>query len=107
MDSTDTPLRDDIPLNEANLPHGHPHYLKMISEDQYNTEFGLKISEILGDFDQEVKRSVAVIPLYIGSQKRNVIPIPCIIDTGAPKMLYLGKVATQCLESLNFLGSGL
>jgi len=109
MDSTDTsPLAgdSDILLNKTDLPLDHPRYLKMISEDEYNTEFGSpKICEIL-DFDQQVKRLVAVIPLYIGSQNRNVIPVPCIVDTGAPKMLYLGKVATQCLESFNCLGYG-
>lgn len=49
-----------------------------------------------------------MIPLYVRDKHgvESVVPVPCILDTGAPKMLYFGRIATNILTSIGCIQWG-
>ena len=47
---------------------------------------------------ESIRRLAIVLPLQIGSS--NVIPIPFIVDTGAPEFMYLGSGAVNELKEV-------
>ena len=56
-----------------------------------------------------MKRLIGVIPLYVPKEQGfagSIVPIPYILDTGAPKMLYLGRKALKCLGGLHCIEWG-
>jgi len=48
------------------------------------------------------KRLVTIVPLY-DIKKTIVVPIPCVIDMGAPALLLLGTATRNALSSHNLL----
>jgi len=48
------------------------------------------------------RRICTIIPLYLNDAK-NVIPIPCLIDTGAPAFMLLGSAASNILKKQGVL----
>ena len=78
--------------------------------EDYNTEFG---NGDAGDFtwkryiDDDLARLGILLPLH--TKRGTIILVPWIIDTGAPRMLYLGKKlkAFNQLDKLHYIGYGI
>ena len=82
-------------------------HLKLVAEKDYKREFEEKVTEVFGA-DDKTKRLIGVIPLYPKKQGlvRRVVPIACILDTGVPKMLYLGRRAIKIFDDLRCIQWG-
>ena len=102
-----TSKRDTLILDESDFPKRHPMHLKLVAEKDYKREYEENVTEVFGK-DDKTKRLIAVIPLYPKKQGlvRRVVPIPCILDTGVPKMLYLGRRAIKILDDLRCIQWG-
>ena len=98
----------DILLTEMDLPPSNPKYLVEMTVEDYNTECGNGDS---GNFiwkryiDDDLARLGILLPLH--TKRGTIIPVPWIIDTGAPMMLYLGKEAFNQLDKLHYIGYGI
>ena len=90
-----------ILLQEWDLPPKNPDYLTEITENKFKTDFG-EIIKLIKNENSMSWRWVTVLPLY--TERGSVLPLPVIIDTGAPRMLYMGTTAYFKLESLRCVG---
>ena len=91
----------DILLTDLDIPVHDELYMKEISRDEFMGHFGelgIISGIILGERRRRLRRIFATLPLQIGQDDSRVIPIPFIVDTGAPGDLYLGLGATRCLQ---------
>ena len=91
-------------LSEEDLPVSTPVDLTEISEESFNLIYG----EVPKVYRKSLlKRIYITLPLKLRSKedknKQKVIPIPFIVDTGAPLMLILGKGAKDILMSKGLL----
>lgn len=77
-------------------------FLTLISEQDFENRFG-DIPSVIKVFTPEghLRRLAIVLPLYV--RNNEVIPIPMIVDTGAPDYLYLGTGAFHILEEAQLL----
>ena len=81
----------DFLLNELDLPAKNEDYFKVISKKDFIKTFG--DSPIIRRYSFNLLKRVAIVlPLHISDS--HVIPIPFIVDTGAPYM-YLGSGAIK------------
>ena len=83
-------------LKEADLVKYDETYLKPVCEKEFTKKFGETppVDEVYhGTY---LRRLAIVLPLQVSSNM--VVPIPFIIDTGAPKYLYLGTGAFDSLK---------
>ena len=94
----------DVLLNEMDLPPSSHKYATEINEDEYNQEFPQSITRI--KMENELVGYVAIIPLYPKRKTNVVIPIPFILDTGAPGVIYLGKKVFNMLDTMKCIGHG-
>ena len=83
-------------LEKADLVKYDETYLKPICEKEFIKKFGETppVDEIY--HRTFLRRLAIVLPLQVSNNM--VVPIPFIIDTGAPKYLYLGPGAFDSLE---------
>jgi len=92
----------DVLLNQKYLSPKNPKYLKEIREKEFATEFHTDVIPIT--MKGFIARSVTVIPLH--TRRGSVIPFAWILDTGAPRMVFLGKAAYDRFVQLNVIGHG-
>lgn len=94
-------------LTNEDLPKENPRYLTELSKqelEEYSETIG--IGKIYGRLDsaQKLTRIFITLPLEIKSPEQNeamFIPIPFIVDTGAPVTLILGEGAESSLRNKN------
>ena len=79
----------DPMLWEADLPPKHPDYLRRIPVAKYVAQCTKDVFKIYdkGITRPSVRRYALVLPLTAGPSQ--VIPIPLIVDTGAPEFVQL------------------
>ena len=105
--SRSSPVRTkslDVLLNEMDLPPRNCKYATELDEDEYNQEFPQSITRI--KMDDKLVRFVAVVPFYPKQKTGVVIPIPFILDTGAPGVVYLGRKTSKVLDTMKYIGYG-
>lgn len=85
----------EILLQENELPPEDKFHLTLMSLNDYRKEYRDPPKLLLKNH-----RLSIVLPLYVGVR---VIPIPFIVDTGAPGAFYLGTGARNKLEDLNVI----
>ena len=98
----DGPL-EDILLHKLDFPKLEHDYLTVVSKKWFEDKYGSgKISTIYSPSMPDMpKRWTAVLPLEL--EDGAVIPLPMIIDTGAPGMLYLGSKPLLILNKLGLI----
>ena len=91
----DRPL-EDVLLNKLDFPKLEHDYLTVVSKEWFQGKYGLgKISTIYApSMPNTPKHWTGVLPLEL--EDGAVIPLPLILDTGAPGMLYLGSNPCRC-----------
>ena len=94
----------DVLLNEMDLPPRNRKYATELDEDEYNQEFPQSIARI--KMDNKLVRFVAIVPFYPKQKTGVVIPIPFILDTGAPGVVYLGRKTSKVLDTMKYIGYG-
>ena len=93
---------DDILLHECDLPPADPDYLKILEEKLFIEKYGGgKVYTIRIAGTKRMRRLAVVLPLKIAKSK--VIPIPCVVDTGAPGLIYLGSKPLELLYAMNLV----
>ena len=90
----------DILLQENDLPPKDEDYLTLMSPNDYVGKYG-DLPKVVDNG----RRLFIVLPLHVvdayGINK--FIPIPFIVDTGAPETIYLGTGARNILKDNQFL----
>ena len=92
---------DDIRvLHQWDLPPDDSDYLTVLKEERFLEKYGIgKFHKIYLTDPKRTRRLAIVLPLKIAADK--LIPIPYIVDTGAPGLIYLGS---KPLDILNKMG---
>ena len=93
-------------LIDADLPDNHPSYFKEMSMEEFKDTF-IKPRKTPMYCREDLKRLFITLPLAVpptggATGEIKVIPVPFIVDTGAPVMLILGGMAEHLL-----MGKGL
>ena len=96
-------------LLDADVPPRHPDYLRRISKAKYDAQFSKKVIKIYepqeksskGITRPSLRRYAIILPLTVGPSQ--VIPIPFILDTGAPEFIYLCTSAMLALTEVGAL----
>ena len=99
----------DLLLWDADVPPRHPDYLRRIPKAKYDAQFSKKVIKIYEPQEKSSKgitrpclrRYVIILPLTAGPSQ--VIPIPLIVDTGAPEFVYLCTSAALALSDIGAL----
>lgn len=99
---------DDILLHQWDLPPTDPDYLTAIEEKKFIEKYGdgilfkIRPPELnVKGVEGRVRRLAVVLPLKLAPSK--VIPIPYIVDTGAPGMIYFGTKTLTILNDMNLI----
>ena len=96
--------RIELLLRDVDLPYKDPNFFRSIAKTAFFERFPIKLIEIpeigLPGNNVEIRRCAVILPLETGC-KDYVIPIPFILDTGAPDYLYLCWTAVKELVPLN------
>ena len=101
---------NDMLLHKSDLPAADEDYLRVVDKEHFNKKYGevkrIFVYDSVPVLDPASKkripkRLVAVLPLEV--EKLGVIPVPFILDPGAPGGLYLGTKAVRILKELNIL----
>ena len=77
-----------------------PDFFRVISKSAFDKRFSMElieIQEITGNYHDEkesLRRYAIVLPLQAG-RSDDVIPIPFILDTGAPDFMYFCRTAVK------------
>ena len=99
-------------IQRYDLPPPNADYFKLMSKDECLQRFPLKCIQI-NDPDLDVhlrdttkaktlaRRAVTVLPLVIG--EASAIPIPFMLDTGAPGYIYMSDKAWVLMDSLHLI----
>ena len=88
----------EILITDLDLPQPDPNYFTVMSEQDYQEHFGESGLILYGEHVAGAyPRTFATLPLEI-DEDGNCIPIPFIVDTGAPGNLFLGLGATKMLR---------
>ena len=93
-----------LPLDDTllHLPPADPDYLKILEEKLFIEKYGGgKVYKIRIAGTKRMRRLAVVLPLKISKNK--VIPIPCVVDTGAPGLIYLGSKPLELLYAMNLV----
>ena len=96
-------------LWEADVPPRHPDYLRRIPKAKYDAQFSKEVIKIYEPQEKSSKGItrpslqwyVIILPLTAGPSQ--VIPIPFILDTGAPEFVYLCTSAVLALTDVGAL----
>ena len=96
---------DDILLHQWDLPPTDSDYLTVIEEKKFIEKYGdgmlFKVPPPKPNAIRKIRRLAVVLPLKLASGK--VIPIPYIVDTGAPGIVYFGTKTVTILNSMNLI----
>uniref|UniRef100_A0A1X7V2R0 Peptidase A2 domain-containing protein n=1 Tax=Amphimedon queenslandica TaxID=400682 RepID=A0A1X7V2R0_AMPQE len=99
-------LEVEFLLQDEDLPPKHDGYLTLMSWSQFQKEFdetegGPKVTKVM--LGGKIRRVTTVLPMQISDGR--VIPIPFIIDSGAPGLMYLGTGSLGRLKELNLINN--
>ena len=91
-------------LQAIDLPEAHPDYLQVVSKQHFIKRFGEHppLQRVFSPVDRTLRRIAVVLPLHLRNGS-DVIPIPFIIDTGAPCCMYLGTGAVTRLRDAKMI----
>ena len=92
----------DVLLSKLDLLPRNLKYVIEIKEEEFKSEFGKGIQKVV--IDEMVARLVMVVPLY--TKNGTILPLPCILDTGAPRMIYLGRESFNRIDKMKYIGYG-
>jgi len=88
-------LRFDVLLTNRDLPPHHSAYLTEMHKDDFDREFkNSPITALWASGSHYFRRLTVVLPLEVPASGK-VIPIPFILDTGAPTVMNLGVGALR------------
>ena len=95
----------ELLLRDVDLPRKDPDFFRTITKAAFFKRFSIKlieISEVPANATEEegLRRYAVILPLQTG-YKDDVIPLPFILDTGAPDYMYLCRAAVKRLVALN------
>ena len=97
---------DDILLHQWDLPPTDPDYLTVIEEKKFIQKYGdgmlFKVPPPKPNAIRKIRRLAVVLPLKLAPSGK-VIPIPYIVDTGAPGIVYFGTKTVTILNSMNLI----
>ncbi len=90
-------------LQEQDLMKVDESFLRFISEQDFHKKFGdiPSVMEVFTPDEAHLRRLGIVLPLHVSNNK--VIPIPMILDTGAPESLCLGTGAFRILDEAQLM----
>ena len=102
------PSISDVLLHELDLPKESDDYFKVFTPEKFQDKFGIakkmKIYDPIPKRDEHgnkiARRRAIVLPLEI---QGGVIPVPFIVNTGAPSAVYCGTKAVELLRDLRIL----
>lgn len=92
-------------LQDTDLPRPDPDHLQVVSKGHFIEKFGKcpPLQKVYSPpVEKTLRRISVVLPLHLSNGK-DVIPIPFIIDTGAPDCMYLGTGAVTRLRDENLI----
>lgn len=93
----------EILITDLDLPQPDPNYFTVMSEQDYQRHFGESGLILYGEHVAGIyPRIFATLPLEIDEDGK-CVPIPFIVDTGAPGNLFLGSGATEILRRWGIL----
>jgi hypothetical protein len=92
----------DFLVQEQDLMKSDKLFMRFINEQDFLSRFGNNpsVMEVLTPDGANLRRLGIVLPLHVSNK---VIPIPLILDTGAPESLYLGTGAFRMLGEANLM----
>ena len=100
----------DTPLHQSDLPPIEEDYFKVVDREYFRKKYGnakriyiySPIPEIDPKTEERIpKKYAAVVPLTV--RNLGVIPVPVILDCGAPGSLYLGSKPLEILMNMNLV----
>ena len=95
----------DLLLSDLDVMSQDKRYLTKITEEEFSEMDNASWVPITSGIDKYYKRICTIVPLYVDKSSM-VVPIPCIIDTGAPTFMILGEGATVALQRYNIIPRG-
>ena len=102
----DHTLADDrFLLQEIDLFPSNKHFLKKCTIEEFRKQFGMPpkvITNHCGNNNTPFRLNV-VLPLHTPEDHGTVVPIPFIIDTGAPYDFHLGTGAIKALHKMRLM----
>ena len=90
-------------IQEYDLPPADQDYFKLISQDEFVGKYGgnPQLLRIMGPNQISLRRIATVLPLHVSDT--GVVPIPFIVDTGTPEVMYLGSGSVAKLRELKLI----
>ena len=94
---------EDIALRKIDFPNLEHDYLTVVSKEWFQGKYGLGRVSIISEPSRPniPRRLAAVLPLEL--EDGAVIPIPLLLFTGAPGMLYLGSKPLSVLNDMGLI----
>lgn len=91
-------------MQDNDLPRVDPDYLQVITKVRFFEKFREcpPLQRVFSPPGKILRRIAVVLPLHLSNGK-DIIPIPFIIDTGAPNCMYLGTGAVTRLRDENVI----
>ena len=89
----------DVLLQLEDLPREDVRYLKPVTKEKY--AIGFEVTDVRTTDVPARHRWAMVLPLDI--RDNLVVPIPFIVDTGAPNFMYLGSGCRRVLADLGVI----
>ena len=102
----DIERKAELFLRDVDLPRKDPDFFRVISKSVFANRFSselIEIQEVSGKYTEQesLRRYAIVLPLQTGKAENEVIPIPFILDTGAPDYMYFCRSAVKRLVGLS------
>ena len=99
----DIQVADEFLLQEHDLPPVDQDYFKLISQDEFVGKYGKNphLLKIMGPNEISLRQIATVLPLHVSGT--GVVPIPFIVDTGTPEVMYLGSGSVAKLKELKLI----
>ena len=97
------PFPHDFLLQEQDLMKMDETFLRITNEQDFQKKFGKipSVMKVYAPNEKQLRRLGIILPLHLPSN--SVIPLPLILDTGAPESLYLGTGAFHILEKAELI----
>ena len=101
------PCEKDLLLRDVDLPPKDPKFLTYIPKSRFEKLYSMDVIPINDKESRgkqpnipNIRRYAIVLPLYTDSQ---AIPIPFVLDSGAPEFIYLCSAAVHHLDRLEVI----
>ena len=92
--------KDMLLLRDVDLLHNDPLFFGTMTKGSFFERYSVKLIKINEVGKDQARRVGIVLPLLTGN-KDDIIPIPLVLDTGAPDYMYLCRSAMKKLSYLN------